>query len=33
MNALNKTTMDMYGTKTIYEMDDELKEKVGEVFG
>ncbi len=28
-----KTTMDLYGTKTIFEMDDELKEKVGDVFG
>ncbi len=28
-----KTTMDLYGTKSISEMDDELKEKVGNVFG
>ncbi|MFH0752837.1 MAG: tyrosine-type recombinase/integrase [archaeon] len=28
-----KITMDLYGTKSINEMDDELKEKVGEVFG
>ena len=28
-----KTTMDLYGTKSIYEMDDELKEKVGNLFG
>ncbi len=28
-----KTTMDLYGTKSILEMDDELKEKVGDVFG
>lgn len=28
-----KTTMDLYGTKSISEMDDELKEKVGDVFG
>ena len=28
-----KTTMDLYGTKSIYEMDKELKEKVGDVFG
>lgn len=28
-----KTTMDLYGTKSISEMDKELKEKVGNVFG
>lgn len=28
-----KTTMDLYGTKSISEMDEELKEKVGNVFG
>ncbi len=28
-----KTTMDLYGTKSISEMDDELKKKVGDVFG
>lgn len=28
-----KTTMDLYGTKSIGEMDDELKKKVGDVFG
>lgn len=28
-----KTTMDLYGTKSISEMDSELKEKVGDVFG
>lgn len=28
-----KTTMDLYGTKSISEMDTELKEKVGDVFG
>lgn len=28
-----KTTMDLYGTKSISEMDDELKEKMGNVFG
>lgn len=28
-----KTTMDLYGTKSITEMDDELKKKVGDVFG
>jgi len=28
-----KTTMDLYGTKSISEMDEELKEKVGDVFG
>ncbi len=28
-----KTTMDLYGTKSITEMDDELKDKVGDVFG
>lgn len=28
-----KTTMDLYGTKSISEMDDELKEKVGNIFG
>ena len=27
-----KTTMDLYGTKSISEMDEELKEKVGNVF-
>ena len=27
-----KTTMDLYGTKSISEMTDELKEKVGDVF-
>lgn len=27
-----KTTMDLYGTKSISEMDNELKEKVGDVF-
>jgi integrase/recombinase XerD len=28
-----KTTMDLYGTKSITEMDDELKEKMGNLFG
>ena len=28
-----KTTMDLYGTKSISEMDVELKQKVGDVFG
>ena len=28
-----KTTMDLYGTKSISEMDDELKDKVGDIFG
>jgi len=28
-----KTTMDLYGTKSISQMDDELKEKVGDIFG
>lgn len=28
-----KTTMDLYGTKSISEMDDELHEKMGDVFG
>src|SRR3989338_2718634 len=28
-----KTTMDLYGTKSISEMDEELKNKVGNVFG
>ena len=28
-----KTTMDLYGTKSISEMDEELKEKVGDLFG
>jgi len=28
-----KTTMDLYGTKSISEMDTELKEKVGDIFG
>ena len=28
-----KTTMDLYGTKSISEMDEELKKKVGNVFG
>jgi len=28
-----KTTMDLYGTKSITEMDDELKEKMGDLFG
>lgn len=28
-----KTTTDLYGTKSITEMDDELKEKVGDIFG
>jgi len=28
-----KTTMDLYGTKSISDMDKELKEKVGNVFG
>lgn len=28
-----KTTMDLYGTKSISEMDKELKEKVGDLFG
>lgn len=28
-----KTTMDLYGTKSISEMDEELKQKVGDVFG
>lgn len=28
-----KTTMDLYGTKSISEMDDELKKKVGDIFG
>jgi len=27
-----KTTMDLYGTKSISEMDEELKEKVGDIF-
>ncbi|MBT3813930.1 tyrosine-type recombinase/integrase [Candidatus Woesearchaeota archaeon] len=27
-----KTTMDLYGTKSISEMDDELKEKAGDLF-
>ena len=27
-----KTTMDLYGTKSITEMDDELKDKVGDIF-
>jgi integrase/recombinase XerD len=27
-----KTTMDLYGTKSISEMDDELKEKAGNLF-
>lgn len=27
-----KTTMDLYGTKSITEMDDELKKKVGDLF-
>ncbi len=27
-----KTTMDLYGTKSIFDMDKELKEKVGDVF-
>jgi integrase/recombinase XerD len=27
-----KTTMDLYGTKSISDMDDELKEKVGDIF-
>jgi integrase/recombinase XerD len=28
-----KTTMDLYGTKSISEMDSELKEKMGNLFG
>jgi integrase len=28
-----KTTMDLYGTKSIIEMDDELSEKMGDLFG
>lgn len=28
-----KTTMDLYGTKSISEMDEELEEKVGNAFG
>ena len=28
-----KTTMDLYGTKSISEMDEELKKKVGDIFG
>ena len=28
-----KTTMDLYGTKSISEMDQELKDKVGNIFG
>ena len=28
-----KTTMDLYGKKSISQMDDELQEKVGDVFG
>lgn len=28
-----KTTMDLYGKKSISQMDDELKEKVGDIFG
>ena len=28
-----KTTMDFYGTKSIFDMDKELKEKVGDIFG
>ncbi|PIZ50863.1 hypothetical protein COY27_05600 [Candidatus Woesearchaeota archaeon CG_4_10_14_0_2_um_filter_33_13] len=28
-----KTTMDLYGTKSISEMDDELKDKMGDLFG
>jgi integrase/recombinase XerD len=28
-----KTTMDLYGTKSISEMDAELKEKMGDIFG
>jgi integrase/recombinase XerD len=28
-----KTTMDLYGTKSISEMDKELKEKMGDLFG
>ncbi len=28
-----KTTMDLYGTKSIYEVDSELQEKVGDLFG
>ncbi len=28
-----RTTMDLYGTKSIGEMDKELKDKVGDVFG
>ncbi|MAG47939.1 hypothetical protein CL617_05005 [archaeon] len=28
-----KTTMDLYGTKSISEMDKELREKVGDIFG
>ncbi len=28
-----KTTMDLYGTKSVSEMDTELQEKVGDVFG
>ena len=29
----HKTTMDLYGTKSIFDMDKELKEKVGDIFG
>ena len=28
-----KTTMDLYGTKSISDMDKELKEKIGDIFG
>ena len=28
-----KTTMDLYGTKSISEMDEELRKKVGDIFG
>ncbi|MBW2976156.1 tyrosine-type recombinase/integrase [Candidatus Woesearchaeota archaeon] len=28
-----KTTMDLYGTKSISEMDEELRDKVGDIFG
>ena len=28
-----KTTMDLYGKKSIFDMDKELKEKVGDIFG
>ncbi|MBU0628415.1 MAG: tyrosine-type recombinase/integrase [Nanoarchaeota archaeon] len=28
-----QTTMDLYGTKSISEMDEELKDKVGDIFG